>query len=241
MADQGQGDVVEVEPLPRERGRFYARTSGLAVASLILGILGLCTSGLTALAGLILGICALSAISKSGGRLKGQGLALAGTIISAVFVLVGLLSAVALLPALARARGEARKVRCGSNLSQIAKATNLYMIQYGGAVWYPPSLKTLLDTGIIDEPKVFLCPAADTGPGSAGFVSDYESVLDRAGFPISEEMAGSMLPLAWDKKGNHDDGVNVVYFDCHVDFKAGSGEYEEVLREVDAWIAENKP
>ena len=41
-----------------------AKTSGLAIASLVLGLLGLCSAGITALIGLILGIVALVKIPK---------------------------------------------------------------------------------------------------------------------------------------------------------------------------------
>ena len=63
------------------------KTSGLAITSLVLGCLGLLTCGITSLVGLILGIVALVRINKSKGQLGGQGLALAGTIVSAAFLL----------------------------------------------------------------------------------------------------------------------------------------------------------
>src|SRR4051794_21207180 len=59
-------------------GSPTAQTSGLAIASLVCGILGWCTAGISALAGLILGIMALSKIKNSQGRLSGRGLAIAG-------------------------------------------------------------------------------------------------------------------------------------------------------------------
>ena len=69
------------------------KTSGMAVASLVLGILGfLC--GLPAIPGLILGIVALSQISQSRGQLAGKGLAIAGICVSAAVLLLGLLSVV---------------------------------------------------------------------------------------------------------------------------------------------------
>jgi len=60
------------------------QTSGMAVASLVLGIAGLlcCCCGAPAIVGLILGILALSEINKSGGRLEGRGLAIAGIAVS---------------------------------------------------------------------------------------------------------------------------------------------------------------
>lgn len=54
-------------------------TSGLSVASLILGILALC-GGLTALPAIICGHLGLSRIKKSGGQIKGAGMAIAGLV-----------------------------------------------------------------------------------------------------------------------------------------------------------------
>jgi formylglycine-generating enzyme required for sulfatase activity len=74
-----------------------AKTSGLAVASLVAGILGLCTAGLGGIAGLILGIVALKKIGHSGGALRGRGLAIAGLIVSVCTVLVWMLLGVVAL------------------------------------------------------------------------------------------------------------------------------------------------
>jgi len=67
------------------------KTSGLAIASLICGIAGLCTFGLGGLAGLILGIIGILKIGKSNGQLKGKGLAIGGIVASALSVILGLL------------------------------------------------------------------------------------------------------------------------------------------------------
>jgi hypothetical protein len=66
------------------------RTSPLALASLLVGIAGLFTCGLGGLVGLILGIVARVRIARSEGRLTGAGTALAGIIVSAVTLLLGL-------------------------------------------------------------------------------------------------------------------------------------------------------
>ena len=50
-------------------------TSGLAVASLVVGLLGICTFGLGGIVGLILGIMATINAKRDG---KGQGVAYAG-------------------------------------------------------------------------------------------------------------------------------------------------------------------
>ena len=102
------------------------RTSGLAVTSLVLGILGLLSCGLTALVGLVLGFVALSRIKHSNGQLGGQGLAMAGTIVSAACLLLIPVPVGMLLPALAKAKQKAAGVRCMNNVKQL----NLGLIMY---------------------------------------------------------------------------------------------------------------
>jgi len=63
-----------------------ARTSGLAIASLVLGIAGLCMFGVPSLIGLILGIVAMVQINNDRQRLQGSGLAIGGIIASAVAI-----------------------------------------------------------------------------------------------------------------------------------------------------------
>ncbi|MCX6377106.1 MAG: DUF4190 domain-containing protein, partial [Armatimonadetes bacterium] len=99
------------------------RTSGLAVASLVLGILVV-----TALPGLILGIIALVQIGRNPQRLKGRGLALAGTIVSAVMILpaiIGMLAAI-MFPAFARAKDAAMQTSCLNNVKQLSVAVQMY-------------------------------------------------------------------------------------------------------------------
>ena len=63
-------------------------TNGLAVASLVLGAVGLVACGITAIPGLILGIIAINQIDNSPVRQEGKGLAIAGTIISALVIVI---------------------------------------------------------------------------------------------------------------------------------------------------------
>jgi hypothetical protein len=108
---------------------------------------------------------------------------------------------------------------------------------YGRAQYFPPSLKALYDKEIISVPGIFVCP--DRARKTTGeFATDYECMLDLAGLRISEDMVSSEVPLAWDKPGNHDDGIKVVHFDSHVEFYSGKDAYQRLRKEVDAWIAE---
>jgi hypothetical protein len=54
------------------------KTSRLAIWSVMLGILGIFTCGVTGMVGLVLGIVARVRIASSGGQLKGSGIAIAG-------------------------------------------------------------------------------------------------------------------------------------------------------------------
>jgi prepilin-type processing-associated H-X9-DG protein len=102
------------------------KTSALAIASLVLGPLGLLTCGIASLVGLILGIIALVRINNSQGRIGGQGLALAGTVVSGVFLLLAPISLALVLPAFARAKQKASAVQCMNNVRQL----NLGLIMY---------------------------------------------------------------------------------------------------------------
>lgn len=114
---------------PRREPSAEPKTSGLAIASLILGICGLCTCGLSAILGAILGIVGLNSISRSAGQLKGQGLAIGGIVTSAVsFFLVPLTVFIVaiLMPTLGRAREQARTTVELNNVRQLCLAMMMY-------------------------------------------------------------------------------------------------------------------
>jgi prepilin-type processing-associated H-X9-DG protein len=145
----GTGAKPAVEP---------GKPIGLAVTSLVLGCLGLLSCGITALVGLVLGIIALVRINKSKGQLGGQGLALAGIIVSAVFLLIGPIPAAMLLPALSKAKQKAAGILCMSNVKQL----NLALIMYAddnkerfptGTAWCD-SLRAYLG----GSTNAFICP-----------------------------------------------------------------------------------
>ncbi len=144
---------------PTSEPEVEAKTSGLAIASLVLGICGFCTFGLAGIVGLILGIIGLIAIKQSAGQLKGQGLAIAGIAVSGtslVMLLIFLLMAV-LTPAIGRARGTARSVMSMNNAKQLCLAMHLYCGDYDGpfppAGNWPEVLSDYIeDEGILNSP-----------------------------------------------------------------------------------------
>ena len=109
------------------------KTSGMAIAALVFGILSIFTCTLTAIPAIILGIVSLVKIEKSGGSLTGRGFAIAGIIVPSVTLpLIALLMGI-LMPALARTRQVAFRMVCGTNLSGIGKAMVIYAGDYDEA------------------------------------------------------------------------------------------------------------
>jgi hypothetical protein len=64
--------------------------SGLAVVSLLLGILGVFTAGIAGLPAVICGHIALNQINRADGRLKGKGIATIGLILGYIGIVVGI-------------------------------------------------------------------------------------------------------------------------------------------------------
>jgi len=137
-----------------------AKTSAMAIWSLVLGISAfLC--GLTAIPGLILGIIAMKRIRESMGRLSGRGLALSGTILSAIALLLFpvVFLAAMLMPALGKAKSKAQTINCVNNVKQLCLAVR---INAGDNNDTYPSSTNWCDaiTLEVGSPKVYVCPGA---------------------------------------------------------------------------------
>ena len=157
LQQSGGAAVLSAAATETQPAAAPPKTSRLAVTSLVLGCLGLLTCGITSLVGLVLGIIALVRINQSKGQLGGQGLALAGTIVSAVFLLLAPIPAAMLLPALAKAKQKATSIQCMNNVKQL----NLGLMMYAndnkdvfpsGTAWCDTLLPYLGGSA-----KVFIC------------------------------------------------------------------------------------
>ena len=91
-------------------------------------------------------------------------------VIAIIAILAGML-----LPALARAREEARRIRCRNNLNQLAKGFATYLNEHGDNRFYPCPLgrgtntsdyngaewmASLYWSGVIPDPGVYICPSS---------------------------------------------------------------------------------
>jgi hypothetical protein len=117
--------------LPRPR-------RGFAIASLVLGILGLPTIGLLgvgAMAGIILGVIALVKASKAPAEYGGQGLAVAGIALAVISILltpfIGIIAAIA-IPSFLRARISANEAAAIGDIRTVIMAEAAYQSINGG-------------------------------------------------------------------------------------------------------------
>lgn len=200
-----------------------AKTSGLAIASLVLAILTFCTFFITAIPALILGIVSLVKIEKSAGQLKGKGLAIAGIAVPAALLPVALMMAI-LMPALFRTRQLAHRMVCGANMSGLSRAMMVYANDYDDRL---PSSNQWCDLLIehADVPESILrCKGAREGPCNYAMNKNIEKLGATA--PPDMVLLFETYP-GWNQSGgseilsieNHcNEGCNILFNDGHVEF-----------------------
>lgn len=119
--------------LPPATGFQKPKVSGLAIASLICGLLGFLTVGLCGIAGVITGHMAISAINRSGGALSGRGMSIAGLVtgyLSVLILPVAILSGLA-LPVVMKNKMAAERTESLGNGRQIVRALSEFEDKFG--------------------------------------------------------------------------------------------------------------
>ncbi len=194
-------------------GRPIGGTSGMAIASLVCGLL-FCMP-LCSLLAIIFGIIGIRQTGP--GKRGGQGMAIAGLVLGAVGILIVPLSISILLPSLNRARETANRVKCASNERQIGQAIVLYCNDYGGQ--YPPDLAALLKAEPL-APSVFVCPSSnDTPAGSANdLLSGGHCSYVYVGQGLTQGAGPTTVVLYERHEAHGGDGVNMLFGDGHVEF-----------------------
>jgi prepilin-type processing-associated H-X9-DG protein len=100
----------------------------------------------------------MSRIKSSRGALKGHGVALAGTVLSALMlILLPMLAILAgmLLPALARAKSRAQSIACANQLKQLGLGVRVFAIDHDGK--FPSNWQVVSNE--INNLTLFICPA----------------------------------------------------------------------------------
>jgi type IV pilus assembly protein PilA len=151
------GKEVSAAPVPvpslgpaAEGTVFPAQTSGKAIASFVCGLF-LFAFPMSILA-IIFGHLAVSEIRKSAGRLKGEGMAIAGLVLGyvglAVIPVILIIAAIA-IPNLLRARIAANEAAAISSVQTLVVSEVRYSSSHPSA-GYTCSLSDLADAGLID-------------------------------------------------------------------------------------------
>ena len=159
--------------------------------------------------------------------------------ISRAYMAYPAIMAAMLMPALERARGEAKKMSGMSNMHQIGMAIMMY--RDGHDYKHPPDLEALVDGGYLTDPTVFVDPA-DKNPqvrGKKGYRYSYEYPG-----PLPMGLEPSFILLA-SRKGVYPNGRNVVYADLSVQFVSeedlhtdGGGRGYSLKQQYD-WLMED--
>jgi prepilin-type processing-associated H-X9-DG protein len=203
------------------------KTCGLAIASLVMGILTLFCSLFMAIPAIICGIIALVKIGKSNGQLKGNGFAIAGIVVPAVLslVVVPLLLAI-LMPAVSEVKQYAHQINCRSNVHSLSVAMLVYNVEYDKFPTPEEWCDLLIEEGDVDV-QSFQC--VSTTQGNYGYAANrkifgqnaetlppdmvmlFESNLGRNAVGGQED-----LLLRHDEDGQL--GCNIAYADGHIEF-----------------------
>ena len=109
------------------------KASGLAIASLICGLLGFVTFGLTGIAAVITGHLALSGIKKANGALAGRGMSITGLVTGYLTILILPIAILAGLaaPVILKNKMAAERTESISNGRQVAVALFEFEEEYG--------------------------------------------------------------------------------------------------------------
>jgi prepilin-type processing-associated H-X9-DG protein len=201
------------------------RTSKLAVAAFVLGLLSLIACVIwpvPALPAIICGIIALIKIRKSCGQLKGEGFATMGIVLPVVALFLTIL----LLPMLGKVKKAPIRVICCTNLKSLGTAMAVYANDYNDT--FPPANQwcDLLIREGDASPQMFICPASNAIEGECTYAININVAGKKDTFP-----ADVVLLFEADLKENsgpRNTPVSTRYFYSFME------EYEL------EWIAKNK-
>lgn len=202
-----------VQPLaapPMSVAPSVPQTSGLAIGSLICGILGIFFPA--AIGAIIMGHLSRSEIKKSQGRLKGAGMALAGMILGYVFIcfIPFLIIAAIAIPNLLRARIAANEASAVGSIRTVVKAEFAYAERFP-QTGFVCSLKQLGGRGGSPEQAGLIDNALASGQKS-GYVYELSGCEDDSPHKRFAVVAYPKLPGQSGQRGFCADESGVIRY-----------------------------
>jgi len=157
-------------------------------------------------------------------RIGGQGVARTAQVLGIISIVAWVLLTAAAVPTTIKARRQAQRVQCMSQMRSIGQAVMIYANTNRG--FLPPTLDELAKAKTIPA-GLFTCPACDGDPtkpaASSGAYGTYSYVYLGAGRKLTSIRRPSQEPLLFEPMTNHTDpGINVLFFDGHVEFLGGN-------------------
>jgi prepilin-type processing-associated H-X9-DG protein len=142
-----------------------------------------------------------------------------------VLFILGGLAWIASFPADRGAREQANRVKCASNMRQIAEAISAYASSHVGR--FPDDLETVLVDADL-PPNEFICPSSKDTPAptaaapqatAAGFRRPGHCSYVYIGKGLTTDMTTpDMIVMFEPLRDHHGDGMNVIFADFHVEW-----------------------
>jgi len=149
---------------------------------------------------------------------------------------IGGIGAGMLLPALSRARAEARFVRDRVNLNRIAIGCAIYLNEHGDNRFYPKSLGELYDKKVLVDKSILVSPLDRNPPKLPnGLPCSYESCFDRHPKRQFRDDFPPNVMMAWDRRPFVRGRRSVLFFDSHVEVVDEAG-FQALLKQLDELV-----